>query len=105
MPVPKRKRSRTRRDKRFANKGIKARGFNSCNNCEATVSSHQVCKECGFYRGRKVLTTKAERAVKRGEASQAKQAAMQARASKAEEPVEVEAEEVKPKKKATAKKK
>ena len=106
MPVPKRKRSRARRDKRFANKGIKARGFNTCSNCEATIGSHQICQNCGHYKGRKVMVTKAERAVKRGAASEAKQAAMQARASQ-EAPVEVEAEAVeeeKPKKKAAEKK-
>lgn len=82
MPVPKRKRSRARRDKRFANKGIKPQGFNSCSNCEATIGSHQICQDCGFYKGRKVLTTKAERLVKRGEARQPRQkAAMEAQAS------------------------
>jgi len=96
MPVPKRKRSRARRDKRFANKGIKPIGFNTCSSCEATVSSHQICQNCGCYKGRKVMATKADRAVRRGEVSQAKQAAMQARAPQ-EEPVAVEAVE-KPKK-------
>lgn len=65
MPVPKRKRSRARRDKRFANKAMSHSQFNLCSNCSAPVMSHQACVECGFYGGRKVLTTKAERAVTR----------------------------------------
>ena len=65
MPVPKRKRSRQRRDTRFANKGITPVTFGSCDNCEAIILPHLVCKGCGFYRGRKVLFTKADRAEKR----------------------------------------
>ena len=67
MPVPKRKRSRARRDKRFANKGLKVCAFSSCSNCSEPVLSHIVCKACGFYKGRKVLTTKSERSVKRAD--------------------------------------
>ncbi len=65
MPVPKRKRSRARRDKRFANKGVKVKVFAQCKNCEMPLCPHQACKGCGFYRGKKVLATKAERLVKR----------------------------------------
>lgn len=72
MPVPKRKRSRARRDSRFANKGIKVKSFSACNNCQAPILSHQICKECGHYKGIKVLITKSERALKRKETKQAK---------------------------------
>ena len=72
MPVPKRKRSRARRDKRFANKGIKVKAFTECSNCESPLATHQVCSACGFYKGKKIMTTKADRAVKRGEKRQAK---------------------------------
>ncbi len=74
MPVPKRKRSRARRDSRFANKGIKAKTFSSCSNCKDPLLSHQVCMSCGYYKGKKIMTTKVERAVKRGEARKAKMA-------------------------------
>ena len=72
MPVPKRKRSRSRRDKRFANKGMEYRALSACANCKEPIQSHQACISCGFYKGRKVLTTKADRAVKRAETKQAK---------------------------------
>lgn len=72
MPVPKRKRSRTRRDKRFANKGIKPKQIGSCPQCKSPIAPHQVCKECGFYKGVKVIATKVERTVKRAESQQAK---------------------------------
>lgn len=74
MPVPKRKRSRARRDKRFANKGLKVKTFTACANCQETVMPHQACKSCGHYKGRKVMSTKADRAVKRAETTKAKEA-------------------------------
>jgi large subunit ribosomal protein L32 len=69
MPVPKRKRSRARRDSRFANKGVKVKSFSKCptENCSAPALPHQACKECGRYKGVKVLRTKNERVVKRVE--------------------------------------
>ena len=66
MGVPKRKRSRPRRDKRHANKGVKVKAITGCTNCAAPLATHQACRECGFYKGAKVLTTKADRQVKRG---------------------------------------
>lgn len=90
MPVPKRKRSRARRDKRFANKGLKEKAFTQCANCQEPLMTHQACKACGHYKGRKVLATKADRAVKRTESRKAKDAA---KAVQPEQPVEVEATE------------
>jgi len=72
MPVPKRKRSRSRRDKRFANKGLKVKSMTDCQNCKAPLPTHQACPECGFYKGVKVFATKADRAVKRGQERQAR---------------------------------
>lgn len=69
MPVPKRKRSRQRRDKRFANKGLFVQSMSRCSQCEAPHTGHQACGECGFYKGRKVLATKADRRVKKAEKS------------------------------------
>ena len=65
MPVPKRKRSRARRDSRFANKGIKVKAIASCLTCKDPIVPHTACKNCGFYKGVKVLVTKADRKVKR----------------------------------------
>ena len=70
MPVPKRKRSRARRDKRFANKGVKIKVFTECKNCQAPIMPHQICNGCGFYKGVKVAITKIDRAIKRGKTRQ-----------------------------------
>jgi large subunit ribosomal protein L32 len=61
MPVPKRKLSRKRRDQRSANKGIKPHIVAFCQTCQAPKTAHSICMECGFYKGTKVLRTKAER--------------------------------------------
>ncbi len=78
MPVPKRKRSRARRDSRFANKGIKPKAISGCLTCQAPIEPHTVCKECGYYKGRKILKTKTDRMYSRGQVRQAKSAQMRA---------------------------
>ena len=89
MPVPKRKRSKARRDKRFANKGIKPQSITKCANCQEPIATHQACLACGHYKGKKVLETKAERAVKRAESKKAKEA----KKGTVAQPIEAEASE------------
>jgi large subunit ribosomal protein L32 len=69
MPVPKRKRSKSRRDKRFANKGLKETAITTCSNpsCDEPLVPHQACRKCGFYKNTKVMMTKADRMTKRVE--------------------------------------
>lgn len=74
MPVPKRKRSKARRDKRFASKGIKPKAITGCQTCQAALMPHTICKECGYYKGKKVLRTKTDRMYERGQVRQAKEA-------------------------------
>ena len=74
MPVPKRKRSKRRRDQRFANKGMKVKAISKCAQCTAPIQTHVACKGCGFYKGVKVLATKGERTVKRQETQKVIQA-------------------------------
>lgn len=81
MPTPKRKVSKARRDKRFANKGYKPKTVTGCLTCQAPLLPHQICKECGYYKGTKVLRTKADRMFERGKARQAKEQKMQASAA------------------------
>ena len=68
MPVPKRKTSKARRDKRHANKGLKIKAVASCQTCQSPVAPHQVCYECGYYKGVKVIRTKLDRMHERGQA-------------------------------------
>lgn len=78
MPVPKRKRSRARRDSRFANKGIKVKAISGCANCQDPITPHTACQKCGFYKGVKVLATKADRKAKRLIAKSAKKSTKKA---------------------------
>lgn len=73
MPVPKRKHSRSRRDKRSANKGLEAKAIASCQTCQTPVLPHQVCFECGYYKGVKIVKTKTDRMHERGQARKEKE--------------------------------
>ena len=72
MPVPKRKHSRARRDKKHANKFITPKTFSSCNECNTPAMPHQACLTCGFYKGKKILTTKLDRSLGRAERQSAR---------------------------------
>jgi len=74
MPTPKRKLSRKRRDQRSANKGLKPKSVSRCQTCQAPILPHIVCKECGYYKGNKVLRTKVDRLYARGQAREAREA-------------------------------
>jgi large subunit ribosomal protein L32 len=93
MPVPKRKRSRARRDKRFANKGIKVKSCTECSNCKSPLACHAACSTCGFYKGAKVLKTKTDRAVKRGEERQTLAKKRQSRKDAQQKAAEVASQE------------
>ena len=55
MAVPKRKVSKSRRDKRKANWKISVPSIVECPHCHERKIAHQVCKNCGYYDGKKVL--------------------------------------------------
>jgi large subunit ribosomal protein L32 len=76
MPVPKRKTSKKRRDQRSASKGIKPKAITGCQTCQAPIAPHQACKECGYYKGIKILKTKTDRMYTRGQARETKEAKM-----------------------------
>ena len=52
MAHPKRKTSKTRRDKRRTHYKAVMPALGVCSNCGATVKLHTVCPECGYYRGK-----------------------------------------------------
>jgi large subunit ribosomal protein L32 len=72
MPVPKRKRSRARRDSRFAHKGMVMHAITACKNCDKPLLPHAACHNCGFYKGAKVMKTKVDRSLNRMKAKQVK---------------------------------
>ena len=58
MAVPKRKVSKSRRDKRKANWKISVPSVVECPHCHEKKIAHQVCKNCGYYDGKEVIAMK-----------------------------------------------
>jgi large subunit ribosomal protein L32 len=54
MAVPKRKTSKSRRDKRRATHAITAAKVNVCATCGQPKRPHHLCPTCGTYKGREV---------------------------------------------------
>jgi len=71
MPVPKRKHSRSRRDMKHANKGMDYNLPTYCQTTQEPVAPHTVCLTSGYYKGIKILRTKAERAIQRAQVRKA----------------------------------
>lgn len=57
MAVPKRKTSKSRRNKRRAHDALGAPAHSSCPQCGEPRAPHRVCAHCGFYRDRTVIQT------------------------------------------------
>jgi large subunit ribosomal protein L32 len=54
MPNPKRRHSKTRTAKRRTHDALKPIGTSECPQCRERKLPHQVCGNCGYYRGRQV---------------------------------------------------
>jgi large subunit ribosomal protein L32 len=59
-PLPKRKVSRTRRNKRRAHDHLTPVHLVICEDCNEYKPAHQVCPNCGSYNGREVLPPEEE---------------------------------------------
>jgi large subunit ribosomal protein L32 len=55
MPNPKRRHSKSRRNKRRAHDALRAPQTKACSNCQEPVLPHRVCPKCGQYKGRVVI--------------------------------------------------
>lgn len=58
MPVPKRKHSKSRRDKRRSHDHLTIPMLSPCPECGEMRQTHRVCPYCGMYKGRKVIDVK-----------------------------------------------
>jgi len=66
MPNPKRKHSKSRRDKRrSANSKVYAANLSTCPNCKKPRMPHRVCPHCGYYKGKPVVVIKVKEAKKK----------------------------------------
>lgn len=59
MPNPKRRHSKARKNKRRAHDFLTAPALSECPNCHEMKQPHQACPNCGYYKGREVVDTKA----------------------------------------------
>jgi len=55
MAVPKKKHTKSRRDKRRANIFLKAPTLTACPKCRKPVLPHTACFNCGYYKGIEVM--------------------------------------------------
>ena len=55
MPVPKRKTSKSKRDRRRTHQKVSAPSVGPCPQCGEAKLPHHVCLSCGTYRGRSVV--------------------------------------------------
>lgn len=58
MAAPKRRHSKTRRDKRRTHDSLSLVGTSQCTNCGESKLPHRACGSCGYYRGREVIEVK-----------------------------------------------
>ena len=56
MGVPKRKMSKMKKRQRIAANSYEGVQGNFCKNCGEPAAPHTVCKHCGTYKGKQILT-------------------------------------------------
>ncbi len=57
MALPKRKKSKSRRDKRRTHQKTDAPNLSTCPECGEAKLPHHACPSCGYYKGRKAVET------------------------------------------------
>ena len=60
MAVPKRKTTKSRRDKRRAHDFLSPVATSPCPHCHEPRLPHKVCPSCGYYKGKEVLSIEVE---------------------------------------------
>ncbi len=58
MPHPKRRHSRSRRNKRRSHDRLRLPALSICPSCPELIRPHVVCPHCGYYKGRRVIEVK-----------------------------------------------
>ncbi|MGB3988426.1 MAG: 50S ribosomal protein L32 [Minisyncoccales bacterium] len=55
MAVPKKRHTKSRRNKRRGNIFITKSSLTSCPKCGHEVEPHTLCRNCGYYKGREII--------------------------------------------------
>ena len=61
MALPKRKHSKSRRDKSRTHWKLVLPNLTTCPQCGKSAIPHRVCAACGYYRGRQVLVIRGKK--------------------------------------------
>ena len=62
MALPKRKHSKSRRDKSRTHWKLSVPSLTKCPQCAQPVLPHHACTHCGYYRGRQVILVREKKA-------------------------------------------
>ncbi len=73
MAVPRHHMAKGKQLRRRSHLALKGRALTKCAHCGKMIMAHQVCKFCGFYKGREVVNVLA-RELKKREKAQAQAA-------------------------------
>ncbi len=65
LQLPKRRHSKSRRDKRRANWKLRTVNLSRCPQCGAPKLPHRVCPGCGYYAGREIIPLKKKKEKKK----------------------------------------
>ena len=65
MAVPKKHKTRSGRNQRRAHDSLQKSSLSVCKNCNYPSRPHEVCKNCGQYKGRQVVKIKAKSKAKK----------------------------------------
>ncbi|MBU2219699.1 50S ribosomal protein L32 [Patescibacteria group bacterium] len=55
MPVPRQRHTKSKRNRQRSHQALKILDLTKCLKCGQPILPHQVCKNCGTYKGREVL--------------------------------------------------
>ncbi len=65
MPLPKRRHSKSRRDKSRTHLKLKKNNLSLCPQCKTIKMPHRICPVCGYYKGIKFIEFKDEKKEKK----------------------------------------
>jgi large subunit ribosomal protein L32 len=57
MPVQKQRHSKARQARGRVGLALKRKSTQTCPKCGSAKLAHQVCKKCGYYKGKEVINT------------------------------------------------